>query len=71
MDKMKKLLARAGVATTGSLVAVTSAHADIATDIAAAQTAGVSNATLAGAAVIAIVAAVVGIGIVKSLLRSS
>lgn len=63
---MKKLnLVLAGVFSS---VAATSAFADIAADIGAAQTAGVSNVTLAVGAVVAIAAVALGISIIRGLL---
>ncbi|WP_331346818.1 hypothetical protein [Cellvibrio sp. UBA7661] len=59
------------VAAAGSalMVATTAAHADMATEIAAAQTAGEGNVTLAIAAVIGICALVMGLNVVISLLK--
>jgi hypothetical protein len=56
-------------AVSASMVAASSAHADIAADIAAAQTSGISNVTLAVGAVIAVAAIVLGVGIVLSLMK--
>lgn len=51
------------------MVAAVPASADIAADIAAAQTAGTTNVGLAITAVVAISALVMGLGLILSLLR--
>ena len=51
-----------------SSLAAVPAFADISADIGAAETAGVSNVTLAVGAVIAIAAVVLGVGIIRGLL---
>ncbi|HSX51506.1 MAG TPA: hypothetical protein VLF09_11140 [Cellvibrio sp.] len=59
------------VAALGSalMLGATAAHADIAAEIAAAQTSGETNVSLAIAAVIGICALVMGLGVVISLLK--
>lgn len=71
MNKMLKASKTVSQAVALTALSVTVAHADIAADIAAAGTAGATNAGLAGTAVLTIVTAIVGFGIVISMLRKS
>lgn len=64
LKSFRSKAALVGVTTLATMPA----FADIAADIAAAESAGVSNVTLAAGAVIAIAAVVLGIGIIKGLL---
>lgn len=57
-----------GAAVAGSVALVSPAFADVAADIASAQTEGVSNVTLAVGAVISIAAICLGISIIRSIL---
>jgi hypothetical protein len=58
-----------GSAVAASFAVVSAAHADIAADIAAAESAGTSQVTLAVGAVVAICALVMGLNIVIGLLK--
>ena len=60
---------KVGSAIAASLAVVSTAHADVAADIAAAETAGISQVTLAIGAVVAICALVMGLNIVIGLLK--
>jgi acid phosphatase class B len=65
---MKNIFKKLGVVVVSSAVAV-GANADVATAISAAQTDGISNATLAAVAVISVAAIALGVGLVISLLK--
>ena len=65
---MKNFLKKSGLVAVISTVVAAPAFADIAADIAAAQTSGTTNVGLAVTAVIAIAAVVLGVGIVLRLL---